>query len=416
MEKNRLVKNIWIFNHYAGPPSICSGLRHFHFAKHLIGKGYKVTIFSSSAQHNSDVQLILDKRSHIKYEEEGVPFVYIKTRQYVGNGKNRIKNMLDYYWGLLKVTQMFEKPDVIIGSSVHPLACLAAIKISKKYHCKNIIEIRDLWPESIIAYGKLSRKSLIAKILYKGEKYLYCHADRIIMTWEGGKKYITDQGWQDSLDINKIFHIPNGVDKVVFNKQAIEEKDPDKELENNEYIKIVYTGSIREVNNLRMIVEVAEILKRNGSNKYKIIIFGDGDQRMNLEKYCKVNNIDNIIFKGKIDKKNIPNILMKADICLLHNKSTVLDQYGQSQNKLFEYMASGSAILQTYTTKYSICEKYKCGVMIKKQTPSNIVNAIEIMCQNKVKLEEMGKNALKGSDDYDFKKLTQKLIEIIEGL
>lgn len=410
------MKKIWIFNHYAGPPSLCTGLRHFNFAKYLKQAGYKVTIFASSAQHNSNINLINDNKKYIEYIEEDIPFVYIKTRQYQSNGKERIKNMFDYYKGVLKVADNFEKPDIIIGSSVHPLACLAAIKLSKKYHCKNIVEIRDLWPESIIAYGKLRRESLIAKILYKGEKYLYRHADRIVITWEGGRKYITDQGWQNSLDMNKIVHIPNGVDKDVFNIQAIKEKHTDKELENNEYIKIVYTGSVRKVNNLKMIVDTAEILKRNKSKKYKIIVFGDGDQRIDLEKYCKTNNIDNIIFKGKIDKKRIPNILKKADICLLHNKSTILDQYGQSQNKLFEYMASGCAILQTYTTQYSVCEKYKCGVMVKKQTSSNIANTIESMCQNKTELKEMGQNALKGSDDYDFKKLTEKLIEVIEGL
>lgn len=85
------MKNIWIFNHYAGPPSITTGLRHFNFAKYLIRNGYKVIIFASSVQHNFGINMIKDKESYMRYEEEGIPFVFINTRQYNDNGKNVLK-------------------------------------------------------------------------------------------------------------------------------------------------------------------------------------------------------------------------------------------------------------------------------------------------------------------------------------
>ena len=74
---------------------------------------------------------------------------------------------------------------------MHPLTLVAGIKIAKQFGIPCICEVRDLWPESIVAYGALKRNSIIAKILYQGEKWIYKKADSIIMTWEGGKNILS---------------------------------------------------------------------------------------------------------------------------------------------------------------------------------------------------------------------------------
>lgn len=52
--------NIWLFNHYAVPPSLYPLARPYHFAKFLQKKGHKVTIFAASSVHLSDENLITD--------------------------------------------------------------------------------------------------------------------------------------------------------------------------------------------------------------------------------------------------------------------------------------------------------------------------------------------------------------------
>src|SRR6056297_3307837 len=97
-------QNIWILNHYAGPPEICGGVRHFEFAKNLIQKGYKVKVFVANTSHKSDsIELKKSENYRIqKYDQ--VPFVFIKTRNYNSETK-RILNMIDFYRGLLKVSK-----------------------------------------------------------------------------------------------------------------------------------------------------------------------------------------------------------------------------------------------------------------------------------------------------------------------
>ncbi|WP_195268680.1 glycosyltransferase family 4 protein [Eubacterium sp. 1001713B170207_170306_E7] len=408
------MKKIWIFNHYAGPPSICTGLRHFNFAKYLKQAGYKVTIFVSSAQHNSSINLINDDKKYIEYTEEDIPFVYIKTRQYKGNGKERIKNMFDYYKGVLKVADNFEKPDIIIGSSVHPLACLAAIKLSKKYHCKNIVEIRDLWPESLVEYGIIKRNGLLSKILYKCEKYLYKKADQLVFTMEGGKDYIVDQGWQDDIDLSKVHHINNGIDlkEYEYSKENITYKDFD--LEDPDTFKVVYIGSIRKVNNIETLVDAAKVLQNTNSENVKILIYGDGNEREALEKRCNEEKIENIVFKGSVDKKYIPYILSKCDLNLMHGVSARLVRYGMSLNKSFDYLASGHPILSDIDAHYDYIINNNAGKKVGC-LPENITEGIlSFFYLSKDEYNSIGENAEKTALKYDFKNLTEQLIETIE--
>lgn len=412
-------RNIWIWNHYATNMFIDKAGRHYWFAEHLIREHYNPTIFCASTVHNTSNNIDTKGKKYILDNSNGIPFVFIETPDYTGNGKLRILNMLAFYKKLFPVAKEYAKlhgkPDVILASSVHPLTLIAAIKISKKFNIPCICEIRDLWPESIVAYGVLKRESFIAKVLYKGEKWIYKKADSIVMTWEGGKQYIVDQGWDKEIDITKVTHISNGIVIESFDKNSEQNQIVDPDLDDESYKNIVYAGSIRKVNNLGLLLDAAKIIQEQGNKDIRFLIYGSGDESDMLKKRCKDEEIFNVIFKGRIDKKYVPYVLKKAYINVLHNSSTSLDKYGQSQNKLFEYLAAGKCIVQTYSTGYSICEKYNCGVSASIQSAEEIAKAVMKACSDDKENETMGKNARKAAYDFDFKKLTQNLINVIES-
>lgn len=414
--------NIWILNHYATNQYFDGTGRHQAFGKYLTRMGHDVKIFCANTVHNSDKIVVVCDNGYVeKLGNDGVKYVFVKTRSYEGNGKSRFFNMMDYYRIVRKTMDIYKAnkciPDIIIASSVHPLALLAGIKWGKKNKTPCICEIRDLWPESIVAYSsKLTKKNPIIKVLYKLEKWIYINADALIFTSEGGADYIKEQGWMGKIHRDKVHHICNGVDLEIFTENTKLNKYVDKDLEINNDLKIVYAGAIRLVNNLRMIVEAAEIIQHKGFQHIKFIVFGDGDEKEKLEAYVFKNKIKNVIFKGRVDKKYIPSILQRSDICLLHNTSTILDKYGQSQNKLFEYLASGKCVLQTYTTGYSICRKYGCGIMLDKQSANSLAEKIIILDKNRTIIKKKGQNALKAVKDYDYKVLTDKLLSIIEDV
>ncbi|MGD6900488.1 glycosyltransferase family 4 protein [Bacillus infantis] len=410
-------KNIWIWNHYATNMYRDQAGRHYWFAENLVKQGYNPTIFCASTIHNSNESIDTGSNRYSTDLSNGIPFVFVKTPQYTGNGRQRIKNMILFYKNLFTVSKEYAEksgmPDVILASSVHPLTLVAGIKIAKKFGVPCICEVRDLWPESLVAYGKLKPNSLLAKTLYKGEKWIYKKASSIIMTWQGGKEYIKNKGWEDEINLSKVNHISNGVVIDTFDKNSVEHQILDYDLDNKDYTKVIYAGSIRKVNNLGLLLDAAKIIQNKDVDNLRFLIYGAGDESEVLKKRCEDEGIENVIFKGQVEKKFIPSILKKADINILHNSSSSLDKYGQSQNKFFEYLAAGKCIVQTYTTGYSICEKYDCGISAKEQTSEEIANSVMLAITDQEKQKVMGRNARLAAYEYDFGKLTNKLVNII---
>lgn len=408
-------KTIWIMNHYATTFFFDGAGRHYSFAKYLQLKGYNPIIICANVRHNLPGVVEIDKGLYTEKVKDGITFVFVKICQYGNNRKKRVLSMIQYYLHSLKVASKLPKPDVIVGSSVHPLACIAANRLAARYGCKSICEIRDLWPESIVAYGILSRKNIITKLLYMGEKSIYKKADAVVMTWPGGFDYIKKQGWEKEIPSEKVFHISNGVDIQKFFDNMKSYRLEDTDLKREDKFKFVYTGSVRPVNNLSILVDAAEILQQRGNERIIILIWGDGNQREELEQTVVSKKLYNIVFKGAVEKKYIPSILRQGDVSVLHNTSTALDEYGQSQNKFFEYLAAGRPILMTYSVGHSVVKERKCGIELDVQTPVNIANAMEKL--SSMSREEYKEYCMRAEDtakEYDFSALTDKLIKVIE--
>ncbi|MFW5668440.1 MAG: glycosyltransferase family 4 protein [Acetivibrio ethanolgignens] len=406
--------NIWIFNHYAVPMEYYPHGRPHWFAKYLAEKGHKVTVFAASTVHNSDKNLIQGKKAYIVHNIGNVQYVYIRTTTYTGNGVKRVWNMVEYMLGLLRNHKNFEKPDCILAMSVHPLACVAGIRLAKKYKCRCVVDIADLWPESFIEYGILKKNSLLLKLLYQGEKWIYKKADAIVFTFEGGKKYIKEKGWARGINPKKIYHINNGVDleEFEYNKEHFQIQDED--LENEDIFKVVYTGSIRKVYNLEMLVLCAEELSKENP-VIKFLIWGDGTEKEKLEKKVKNLHLKNIVFKGKVEKRYIPYILSKADVNLMHWQQTSLSRYGCSLNKLFEYLAAGKLIVSDVKNNYDLLKRYDCGIVIEKQGIAELKQILlKCLLMEEKEKEKYKKNVENCVENYDFKALTNKLEKILE--
>lgn len=418
-------QNVWIWNHYATNMFFDQAGRHYWFSENLLKEGYKPTIFCASTNHFTDDHIDTKGQKFFTDSVNDIPFVFVNTPEYKGNGKKRILNIISFYRGLFKTAKEYAKlnvkPDVILASSVHPLTLVAGIKISKKFEIPCICEVRDLWPETLVAYSKLSRSSLITKLLFWGEKWIYKKADRIVFTMEGGKDYIINQGWNKAnggpISIEKVHHINNGVDMEGFNSNKEHYQLIDEDLDNPNTFKVIYAGSIRPVNNVRSITDAAKEVQLNGIEDVRFLIYGDGSDRKNLENYCIDNGIKNVVFKGYVAKKKIPYILSKSDLNIMHFEQNSLKKYGASLNKLFEYFASGKPIISDCQFGYDLVEKYGAGIVVNnadaKAFAENILNIKNMKREDYILLCD---SALKAARDYDFKNLTSKLINTIEGV
>ena len=403
------MKRIWFVSHYSMPPQYEMRIKTQMYAHYLGEMGYDVTIFSASTIHNTDINLIDDNRLYIERQYDDLKFVHINCDQYKGNGLKRILNMQQFAYRFRKIARSFARPDVIIAD-VNCVNYKQVYLYCKEFHIPFYIDMRDLWPMSIVEYYKYSDKNPIIKYLYLREKIMYCHATGTIFSMEGGKEYIRDKGWE-KIGLEKFHYINNGVKLDEFYEQIDKFVLDDTDLNDKATFKVVYAGSIRTANNIRAIVEAAKILN---DSKIKILLYGDGDDRPKLEQYCHENNIDNVVFKGQVEKKYIPYILSKCDLSILNYKKAKTLKYGGSQNKLFEYLAAGCPVLLTVDMNYNIVTENNCGMALDEPNPTHIAEAITSFSnRTKEELYEMGERAKEIAKEYDFRVLTNRLLKII---
>ena len=406
--------DIWLINHYAVPPRYYPLIRQTCFAKYLMAMGHTVTIFAASTVHNSDKNLITDGSPWREETVDGVRYVYIKCRDYRGNGLRRIYNMCEFAWKLPGVCGRFPRPDAIVATSVPPTSCAMGIRLARKYGCRGVAEIADLWPESIVAYGIAGPHNPAVIALRWLEKWLYTKADAVVFTMEGAYDYIVERGWDKDVPRSKVHYINNGVDLEAFDYNREHFRVEDGDLNNAEKFNVVYTGSVRRVNHLGSLLDVA---KQVTSPQIRFLIWGDGDEREALERRAREENITNVVFKGHVEKKYVPSIVSQADMNYMHGEEVPLERFGTSSNKLFEYFAAEKPILCDFLCSYNPSVTYGAAKEVSGADPKRVAREIERMASlSREQLQVYCGNARRAAEEYDFKNLTQKLVEVIEGV
>lgn len=406
------MKEVWFVSHYSMPPKYEMRVKTLKYAHYLNLKGYKTKIFTASTLHNTDINLIKSNEQYIEARYEDLDYVHIKCSNYSGNGIKCIRNMMQFAYRFPKVAKHFKKPDVIVAD-VNCINYKPIYKYCKKNEVQFVIDVRDLWPESIVEHLNYSSEALIIKYLYNKEKKMYKDADDIIFSMEGGKEYIKDHKWETDISLEKIHYINNGIDLIENQENRKKYHIVDNDLLDNKIFKVVYIGSIRRANDIKMLVKIAGELKKRQKNLIKILIYGDGDEKLLLEKECREKNLDNILFKGQVNKKYIPYILEKCNLNLLHSTSIPAYKYGVSLNKSFDYLASGKPILSDIKAEYDYILKNKAGRYVAYEE-SKIAD--EIVCFYNMNKKEYYQYCVQGKkvvEQFDYRILSEKLASII---
>lgn len=408
---------IWIFNNYTSLPEHGQFTRSYYFGKNLKKMGQEPVVFAGSHPHNTDTQLIQGPEKFRVFQENPFPWVLVKTAKYGKNRKKQVLTMFQYYLNGKRAAKWaakrYGKPDAILGSSAHPLAALLAVRLAKKYKCRSVVEVRDLWPESIVVMGVAGKYNPAVLFLRRLEKWLYKNADAVVFTMKGAYDYIIERGWEREIPRSKVFNINNGVELESFDENRTRFRLEDPDLDDPDVIKVVYTGSIRLINNIGLLVDMAKELR---NPKIKLLVWGAGNELEALRERVQAEGISNVVFKGFVEKKYIPSIVSRADINLVHWTMSPLLKYGISYNKLFEYLAGGRPVYSTVRTPYSIIEPAGCGFATNGFSPKELAEGLDRLAALPAEeLLRMGQNARRTSQEYDFKNLTRKLLAVMDG-
>ena len=404
------IKRIWFVSHYSMPPEYEQRIKTQMYAHFLGQQGIDCTIFSASTIHNTDINLIHGKEEYVERQYGDLKFIHIRCSDYSKTDIKRIINMEQFSYRFNRIAERYTPPDVIVADT-YCVSYKPIYKYCKRHKIPFVVDVRDLWPQSIVEYLHFSENNPIIRIMYNMERNMFVNADRLIFSFDGGYEYIQDRKLGKLISKEKVFYINNGVDLEEFQKNSRSYMVEDADLSNPDFFKVVYVGSIRKVNNLGLLLDAA---KEISNDKIKFLIWGSGDELEELRMRIRNEKINNVTFKGQIEKKYIPYITQMADLNLIHNNPAEIFKYGISFNKMFDYMASGKPSLTTFPCKHNPAVYEGAGVDVIDTTPREIAKTIDYL--SKSDLTEYAKKAKEAAQKYDYKVLSMRLLEILSNI
>lgn len=410
-------RNIWILNHYAITPDMSGGTRHFDLSRELVKKGYEVTIFASGFDHSTKQYIKSTPNEHYRIETyAGVRFIWVNTTPYYRNDMRRVLNMISYGTRVLSAGHNLKKPDIIIGSSMHPFAVLAGWWLSRRYKAKFIFEVRDLWPQTAVDMGAMRSTNIAAKLLYSWEKFMYKKADKIIVLLPNVKEYIEKRG----LDSEKVIWIPNGVDLDGFDNPASLDLSSEVTKIFRRYadkFKLVYMGAHGIPNGLDTIIDAAAVVEKKDPN-IQFILIGEGTEKERLKSKAITLALNNITFYRAIPKKAVPIVLSLADCLIISIPNFDIYKYGVSLNKFFDYFASKKPIVLAGNPINNIVQEANAGITVEPGNPELLAKAILNMHQmSPEERQQFGVNGRKYVEKHHSTRvLGEKLSQVIDEI
>lgn len=389
--------------------------RPYYLAREWIKMGHEVTIIAADFSHlrvkNPDVS------NDFKLQKiDDIQYLWIKTRQYKGNGFARAFTMAQFVSKLLLKSKWIVSkfsPDVVICSSTYPIDTFAGQRICKVSTKKvNLIhEVHDLWPSTLTEVGGMAKFNPFVLIMQIGENSAYRHSDKVVSLAPLALQYMIKHG----LKKEKFVHIPNGVAEDEWKNAKdipIEIKTKILELKRKKMFIVGYIGGHSISNSLDDIIDAADMLR---DQKVHFVLVGDGIEKKRLVDKANKMKLNNIDFLPPIEKKMIPSLLGYFDCGFISALPSPLYKVGTCMNKIFDYMAAGLPIICAITTPQSQVSEAKCGICLDSGDIEGIVESITRL--SKMNDEEInafsqrGKEAIKNFYTYD--KLAKKFIDII---
>lgn len=371
------MKHVWILNHYAVAPGGAGGTRHYSLAKNLPAYGWSASIIASSVELNTGRQRLQEgERSRLEIMA-GVPFLWIRTPEYKGNGGGRMVNMLAYAFRVLlpSATRKLERPDVIVGSSVHPFAALSGAFLARRHKVPFVFEVRDLWPQTLIDLGRIKEHGVMATVMRWMERWLYRRADRIVVLLPRAVDYIAPMG----IAPTKVVWVPNGVELSGYPDPGTPAARP------GEPFTMMYFGAHGQANGLDNVLHAMKLLRSKevpGDQAIRLRVIGDGPQKPSLLQLARELQLTNVAFEPPVPKSAIPALAAEADAFVFNLVNAPVFRYGISSNKLFDFMAGARPIVFCCDASNNPVREAGAGPTVPPGDPEALADAILAMAKS----------------------------------
>jgi colanic acid biosynthesis glycosyl transferase WcaI len=283
-----------------------------------------------------------------------------------------------------------ERPDLVIATSPQLLVGLSGWWVGRWKRVPLVLEIRDLWPESLAAVGVGNHDSLLHRALKKIAGFLYSNANHIVVVTPAFREHLT-RCWQ--VPAHKISVVQNGVEAQLFSPQR---SNPElrKTLAGDEKFVVSFIGTLGLAQGLETLISTAEELQRTHRD-ILFVLLGEGADRQRILAMAEAKKLSNIRYVRQQPREKIPNYICASDACLvLLRKSDVFETV--IPTKMLEFMSCGRpVILGVNGQARKIVERGPAGIYVEPENPRQLCQAILTLRDQPTLRESMGRNGRK---------------------
>jgi glycosyltransferase involved in cell wall biosynthesis len=398
--------------HYFPPEVNAPASRTYENAKRWVRAGHKVTVLTCHPSHPGGVVYPGFRNSvHAWEEKDGIRVLRVGT--YLSANKGFVKRTANYVSFMLSaMAQCWRVKDVdlVVSTSPQFFCGMGGYFVSRFKGCPWVLEIRDLWPESIIAVGAISNRSVI-KALEGIESFLYRKADHIISLTNAFKRHIMGRG----VAAEKISVVTNGADLERYSPgERMNEVRTELRLGEDVFLAS-YIGTHGMAHGLGTIMRAAKRLEKEPGIRFLLV--GDGAERERLLREKEALGLHNVIMLGQQPKERMPQFLAASDACLvLLIKSELFKTVLPS--KIFEAMAmKRPIILGVEGESRELLEEGGCGLCIEPESDRELAEAVLRLAREPQLGAELGERGAEFvARRFDREVLALEYLGVLEGV
>ncbi len=398
---------ILFLTHYFPPEVNAPASRTFEHCREWVRNGHEVHVITCVPNHPAG-RIYPGYRNRLLRHEvhEGIHVHRVLTVPAPNAGF--IGRSANYFFYLVMATlaaPFLPKVDVVVSTSPQFFCGLAGYVVSRLKRVRWVLEIRDLWPESIVTVGAM-RESRATRALGWLESFAYRKADAIVSVTESFVAHIEARGGS-----GKVTVITNGVD-LQFYTPADDDPALAAEFGVTGRFVAAYVGTHGMAHGLDTVLRAAERLRDDP--RVAFLLAGDGSQREQLVRQRDAMRLGNVFIVGQQPKERMPGIWALTDVSLvLLRKRQTFESVIPS--KIFEAMGMARPIiLGVRGESQRIVEAAAAGLCIEPENDEELAEAVRKLATEPARARALGASGRRyAEENYDRRRLAARFEQLL---
>lgn len=362
---------ILFLSHYFPPEVNAPANRTHEHCRRWVQDGHQVTVITGVPNHPRG--RIFDGYRNRWIQEETIDGIrVIRTWMYLTPNSGflrRVANYLLFALTAILASPRAERPDVVVATSPQFFCGVAGAIVARTKRRPFVLEVRDLWPKSIVELGQLSQGPILSA-LEAIERWLYHSAAGIVVNTRTFRAHITERGVPD----DAIELVYNGIDPTLFKPRPANQALLARHGLTGRFT-VAYVGTLGLAHGLTLLVDVAERLKAR--SEIHFVLIGDGADREKIEADVARRGLDNFHVLGLQPRDAMPDWIASIDVLLVMLRDLPVFET-VIPSKIFEFLAQERPVILAARGEIRrMMEEAGGALVIDPESEDQLVAAIE---------------------------------------